>query len=396
MKHLVCFLNSITDINLKQLSALSPLEMAKTKNLDALCSKWGLHALDREGLVEKFDSFGMSLGMSLSKGSLNTGYLEASSESMLLNENEWAFSLRFISQGDGVLVDTSNQLVSDQEGEHLCDLLNRFLNKEDLKFIHLKGPKAILVGKDASLFQSLWGKSLHLKETLGSHWKDALPGGRENQGLILLVEKILELLEKSEVNTLRSELEELPINGVFLSGGGTKLPGYYFEDDGLYKDALVYSKDPSMKGLSKLLGMEFWDLPQEKKTYDHLRLISSGLAKKFEERESIFLDIDYLWESTYKGDLREKVKRIEYLDRYWIEPLLRLCESLGVEFTILSLDKVDINQGCRVEGDVFCLSSLPSFQGTRVEHFNEKSLTLAKKGKLLSSVKLVGPAQKGS
>ncbi|NCF71134.1 MAG: hypothetical protein GWP59_05475 [Chlamydiales bacterium] len=384
MKHLLCFLNSMTDVPLKQLGDKTPLSIANTENLDQLSQKWGLHVLERENRVEKFDVLTSLLDLSIPRGLLNTGYLEAASQSILLSEGDWAFSVRFISQGEGVIVDTSNTLASDQEGNFLCSLLNEFLEKKGIRFIHLKGPRAIMTGSSDTLSQSLWGQSVALKEVVGMQSTKALPGGNSNQELVQLLEEVNALLEKSEVNTMRQDLEELPINGIFLSGGGTALPKKYFSKGKEYQDALIYSKDPCIQGLSKLLGMDLWKLSFEEREYDHLRLLSKGLTEKFLERDLIFLDIDYIWESTYQGMLREKVKRIEYLDRYWVGPLINLARELNIELSFMSLDHVDISKGCRKEGNLWSLSSLENFKGKKVDKFNEASLASARASKLTS------------
>ncbi|MBS0622586.1 MAG: hypothetical protein JSR80_06475 [Verrucomicrobia bacterium] len=298
MEEITLLLTGLFDEPLEDLGGLTPYEVAYHATLD-----W----MESEGRVVPFfppDNKGESgslISLWGAQGEAAEGPLWAKARGIAL-EGKSAYCGRFVAAGQGTIVDVADELVSGAEGAHLCSLLSG----EGVTFCHLQGPLFVLLVSGSPSHTPLLSPS----EMVGRLWVELLPSGLERQ-----ISSRMAVLTEDELNELRLEMGQEPINALYLWGGGDGITLHAPQR----LAATLCTSRPLLQGAALALNMKLGAAPPS------ALLESLTFLKQLDQTGSLYLDLPYLWQSTYKGDLREKIKRIEWLDRQFIAPLLDAC-----------------------------------------------------------------------
>ncbi len=295
MSEVLCLIPGLIDVPLEDLGGLTPMQKAPTPTLDSLPLE--------EVISETPGGFESAFLKLLGVGNLEEGArgpLEAASLGFSLAPHQRAFSARLLSSGEGVIVDVSDQLLSDEEGRAFFKALPGL-------FLPLGGPRAVYITSNKEIEEQRECNPIALQ---GSPWKSRLPES--------LAHSFEEALVAHEINELRFDLEERPVNGVLLSEGGAA-PAWSVQPE--YADTLLCTSSAVMHGAARSVGMQIWRLPLEERRFDNIALLLKELPERLKRHSTVILDLPYLWQSTYEGNLREKVKSIEWLDRHFLAPL---------------------------------------------------------------------------
>ncbi len=320
MSEILCLLPGLIDVPLQDLGGACPLEKAPTPTLDAMhCSVD--HPPDYGGLETVLLAL---LGVVPGEASPR-GPLEAYSLGYALAPHQLAYSARLISAGDGIIVDVSDELTSDSEGKALLSALPG-------TFFHLEGPKGVYLTSQ-ELPRRIGCNPVACE---GESWQQGLPQELANG--------IETALVGHEINELRFDLEERPVNGLLLTEGG-EAPQWDSTTE--LGDTLVVTASAVMHGAARAVGAAVWRLPREGRRLENVSLILQQIPELTKKHSRILLDLPYLWQSTYEGDVREKVKTIEWLDRHLLAPI-RAQWTLAVH----PLRPTDIRLGTWLPGEV--------------------------------------------
>ncbi|MCB1135952.1 MAG: hypothetical protein KDK78_06770, partial [Chlamydiia bacterium] len=324
---------------LQDLGGKAPLQAAHTPGLDSMAEHHFLSPA-APGLQET--SFaGLVMGVE-TLAPIAPAPLEALARGFRLHGSQVAFTCRLISVGDDTVVDVSDGLASDSEGQACFQALNEALDKAGMHFIPTGGPLGVCISDHPALKVSCEAFCrLNPVDSIGCSWMSQLPGA----GLESTYQALADCLAGLELNELRLDLEEDPINGLLLYGGGL-LPQLPAVDQAVE----IWSPRPTYLGIAKLLQVPWKNLGPEHQRFDHARMVLDKLDEWIEQKEQVMVDLPYLWQSTYKGDLLEKVKTIEWLDRELISPLLKRAIAGDLELRVRSLSAVDIRSGACCAG----------------------------------------------
>ncbi|MBB64993.1 MAG: hypothetical protein CMO81_07995 [Waddliaceae bacterium] len=376
MKAIFCLLTGLCDRTLRDLGGLTPLQKAKTENLDLLCAHSEIWALKSPEAGRREDSLMALLGGESTNTRIPLAPLELYAAGGKLKEEEVTYCLRFISIGEGVVIDVSDALTNESECRVLCAELNQSLGPKGFRFQHLGASRALLIGSASTLHEHLSEPTINPIQCLGRKWRE-LPSYKGEEEWQSLLEEVATHLSLHEINELRLDLEEDPINAILPFEGGKKpdleigLKGWAPEQ------ILVYPSSHSIRGLSRLLKINTWELGLEKKKYAHIDHILENLDEQLSKHDLIILDLPYLWASTYKGDLLEKVKSIEWLDRNFIGLLNKYCARNDITLVLNPLMPTDIHEGDVQSGEVPAMV----FNGFKEEYtprsFDERILASA-------------------
>lgn len=370
MKTLYVFINGLCDVVLQDLGGKTPLDIAKTPALDQLCELGRLKKVAVD-LESKYEAMYQCFCGQAPCSFISPAFLEACSAGWVLQKEEVVFSLRFVSLGQEVIIDASSSLLSHQENAFLCERLSQVFEKEGVSFFALEAPKALLKTSRADFMNWLGKGAWKLKNIIGREFEEVLPNDPSPQQLQLF-NQIRRQLESEELNALRAELEEDLVNGFFLSDGGQSLP--LPNPRPKLDHLLFYSEDTAAQGLMKFLGASLYKLPPEQGLYDNLRAVANHRKKHFENWDTLVWDIDYIWTSSYQGALREKVKRIEFLDQFLVAPLLKQAEQENFKLVVSSFMNADIHQGAPLAGNVPYFFSQGEGYPNGMTKFSEKNL----------------------
>ena len=320
---LICTLTGITDEPLHDLGGVTPLEKAHHPTLDRLACTGQLMRLS----VPEHGGLLPLMGVN---EPVHAGPLEALALGYALQPGEVAYSVRFVSVGADTVVDVADTLLAQRESEALCRELGEAT--PTLRLLPLQGPRAVLISSDPLFCDAAPGAAMSPAAAVGKKWHELLPA----ESLRPMVAALMAVLELSEINALKDELGEPRANGLWLYGGGQ-----WVAPEARSHGFLLAANAASV-GLARGLGIPHGETPREPEA------IVAAVRTALQDHDEVILEVPHLWESTYKGDLLEKVKRIEWLDRHLIAPL---CE-LETELLLLPCAHTDIRQGWRVPGDV--------------------------------------------
>lgn len=384
-KTIVCLLHGLSDEPLKDLGGLTPLQKASCFYLDSLVQKGKPIVMQTPSFGGFETAFLRMLGIQEGLDSLAQAALEAYSLGYVLTPTQLAFSLRFVSLGQNVVVDVSDHLLSDHEGKRLCSDLNSHFAAWACHFLHLKGPEAVLLC-EKSLLQSMPKKpSYNPLKAIAKNWVDLL---MEEKGACLpsLLREIQAFLQRHELNELKLDLEEAQANGFLLFNGGSKLA---FAPEQLKlqaKNVQIYSRCSKTLGIAKMLDIDVFQWPKEKQKYEHLIKLLGKLDDVFSRKDVLIIEAHQLWDSTYHGSLLDKVKGIEWLDRYIIKHLYHFCQTRDCQLFVLPLRHSSIQSGQILSGDVPAIFFSNQFEGSDISKFDESMLKAPLPKKCLSQI----------
>jgi 2,3-bisphosphoglycerate-independent phosphoglycerate mutase len=366
MGAIVTLLTGLTDLPLEDLGGKTPLQKAHHPNLDELaCSGELISFLPPEGGGQERALLALC-GVSQGLYSSARAPLEALAIGYQMKRGEIAFCLRFAAAGEGVIIDVSNELLSDREGELFCDLLTAEFQSEGFRFLHLRGPRALLIVEQSLAEGYVAREMLSPAEIVGRRWEELIPA----PALRSMAQRGAELIANSEVNLLKVELEEERVNAMLFYQGGV-LPEW--EKSDAFSRALLITTSPASCGAAKSIGLPSRLLPAEVNKYSHLEEIRSQLTELMGYHDLLIVEFRYLWESTYRGDLLEKIKAIEWLDRHWIGPLFEFCKADAISLALLPLRNSDIRYGRLISGPVPAIIYRGCSQRRSMEAFDESS-----------------------
>lgn len=376
MKKIICILHGLTDAPLRDLGGLTPLQKAHCKYLDTLAQRGRCVIVSPPSIGGLETAFLNMLGLKKGLDAIAQGPLEAYSLGYVLTPDQLAFSVRFISMGEDIVVDVSDSLLSCCEGKKLCRDLNVELGNLGCHFLHLKGPKAVLLIENPA-FRSVFPQSYSNPiKAIGKRWDSLLFGEKRNEEVYSLMKRIFDILSHHEVNELKMDFEEVPANGLLIFNGGSK-PDISLSPGCIdLSKVQLYTTSPESIGLARMLKMDAFKWAPEKRKYEHLIMILGKLDNIFLEKDILIIEVHHLWNSTYNGDLLEKVKCIEWLDRYVIKHLMYYCDVHDRQLTILPLRHSNINMGELLFGNVPAVVFSNLHKGREAHSFDENLLEL--------------------
>lgn len=335
MKGIFVNIGGLFDDKIDLLNGKTPLETAYTPNLDFLLTRGESGIMfPTEPRVAQFSEESILNFFGNDSNALSLGVLDAIGAGINLERNEIAFRVNFgtiDSLVAGNVVDRrANRTISDKEARALIKEINGLNFSYDFKLFHVSGYRAILVLK-ANGFPKIKGNDVldYDKRSLGfDKILKFSPKDREDESKALalaLDEFVLasyEVMNSHSVNMLRKRKGLLPVNYLFVRGGG-------FRDKKLKKfpNWCSISCDKSRVGFSLLSGMktfslelpEFSGFDSYKNYWKRLRKFEK-FAKKIIKKnmnscDYFFVDFEDLSVPSFDNKVFEKKSMIEFLDR---------------------------------------------------------------------------------
>ncbi|MGM0440662.1 MAG: hypothetical protein ACQEP8_06080 [Chlamydiota bacterium] len=344
MKKIFCILHGLTDVPLEDLGSKTPLQKAHTPNLDLMARK-GYFSGVVPPAEESIETALMTLLAEKSlTGSASVGPLQARALGHCLEGKQQAFAVRLVSQGEDIVIDVSDELVNDQEGQQLCAFLNEEAGDSSIKFIHLSGPTALMITSNPLFNSDNIAITANPLKAVGAHWLNS-----HREAMAEILQRWTCQLQNHDINLLREDLEENYINALLFTSL-SELPE--IEEAFMAEKKLLYTSSLASLGAASLLGIDAAHMPPEREKYENINALLDQLDNNFKSKDNIYCEFFYLWDSTYKGDLREKVKSIEYLDKNFIAPLIDYCTARNFQLVAMPLVNSDIRMSEWASGSV--------------------------------------------
>ena len=339
MKYIVLVADGMADYPIKELNDQTPLEAARTPNMDYIARHGRLGRIKTipENMTPASDVANMSiLGYNPAEFYSGRGPLEAANMGIEISDEDVAFRCNLVTVSGPTMVDYSAGHISSKEAEGLIKFIGEKLGNDNLKFYPGISYRHIMVAKNGTrdMLEKIDCTAPH--DILGKNFLENLPKGKNSELLVVLMKESKSLLEKHEINSVRIDLKENPANMIWLWGQGKK-PSFptFKEKYGL--NGSVISAVDLIKGMGKLLGLEVINVPGATGYYDTDYAGKAKAAiKSLENNDFVFVHVEAPDEAGHNGDLREKISAIERFDQLVVGNILEAFKKKS-NFRILVL-----------------------------------------------------------
>jgi 2,3-bisphosphoglycerate-independent phosphoglycerate mutase len=329
-KYIVLVGDGMADYPIEELGMRTPLEAARTPNMDFLAQNGllGQAKTIPDKMTPASDVANLSiLGYDPKKYYSGRGPLEAANLGVELEEDDVAFRCNLVTAGSDTLLDYSAGHINTREAEKLIKFLDQKLGTNKIRFFPgVSYRHLVLVKRGSELkLENLKCRAPH--DISGQPINKNLPKGENADLIIKLMLDSREILSGHEINHVRLDLKENPANMIWLWGQGKKpsMPKF-MEKFGL--TGSVISAVDLIKGLGRILGLNVINVPGATGYYDtnYAGKAKAGI-KSLEKNDFVFVHVEAPDEAGHNGNLREKLTAIERFDQLIVGPFLKYCQK---------------------------------------------------------------------
>ncbi|MCP4649865.1 MAG: cofactor-independent phosphoglycerate mutase [PVC group bacterium] len=323
-KFIVLVADGMADYPLDELGNRTPLEVARTPNMDYLAKngKIGQAQFVPEGMVPGSDVANLSIfGYDPKQYYCGRGPLEATNLGVHLNEDEVAFRCNFITIENDILVDYSAGHISTKEATVLIKFLNSKLSDQIIRFHPGISYRHLMIIK-GNIKELMNLSCVPPHNIMGKKFSEHLPKGSGNQPILDIMKKSQEILCLHDINQVRIDLKENPANMIWLWGQGKKIDFPSFKEKYGLSGSVISAVD-LIKGIGRSFGLDAINVPGATGYYDtNYEGKAEHAVKSLEKKDFVFVHVEAPDEAGHNGDVRAKISSIENFDRYVVGTVL--------------------------------------------------------------------------
>jgi 2,3-bisphosphoglycerate-independent phosphoglycerate mutase len=361
LKLLYIVIDGMGDLPNKDLGNKTPLEVAKTPNLDMLAKngKTGLMYSVRKGVAPESDVAVISLlGYDPFKYSTGRGIIEAVGAGLTLKNGDLALRCNFATLGEGkeILDRRVARSLTTQEARELSKAANREVkltsHPATFEFENTLGHRAVLVIKHKE--KPLSGKITNTdpaysivnglgvaETTVDMHLKTCEPMDDSEEAQISadlvneFTKKTHDLWENHPINKKRAGEGKLKANVVLSRDAGSQLPNFFSINQRYGVNFAALADMHAESGIAKLAGMEASLLPPpsgdlEKDCDIRVQRLMEALPK----HDCFYIHLKGPDEPGHDGNCRKKTDVISAIDKYFFGKLLPQLNLKDILFCI--------------------------------------------------------------
>jgi 2,3-bisphosphoglycerate-independent phosphoglycerate mutase len=405
----ICYviLDGLGDDPLEALGGKTPLEAAKTPNLDRLAAagRNGYVTTVGEGIAPESDIAVFAvLGYDPHEHHTGRGPIEAVGAGLKINDGDLAYRVNFATvekEGDGwAIVDRRvGRDLSSEEAHALAEEVQKNVTVAgaDFDFRATVGHRGVLVlrSKDGKLSAEVensdpaYGRQGALgvaKETFDNKVVYVTPvAGHEGDAAAQRAARITndwlaaayDVLAKSEVNARRLREGKLPGNFILTRDGGDHLPDLipFKERFGLSMGCFV--EMPVELGIARLTGMGVVEAPTGIPPTEQYEAWASLALEALGGYDGLYIHIKGPDVPAHDGDHEAKIKSIEEIDSHFFAPLLDGLDMKGTLVAVTADHSTSCARKAHTDGPVPLLVSGGGVSADSVQTYGE---TASRKG----------------
>lgn len=320
---------------LEELGGKTPLQVAKTPNMDWVASegKSGLLRNVPEGMPADSDIAIMSiLSYDPRKYYTGRGPLEALGMGIDLDGSDVAFRCNLITEEEGLIKDYSAGHISTQEAEELLgEIKENYADLGDF-YVGVDYRHLFVLRDEKGESDELVSEAPH--KNIGERFEEKLIKPRKSdmaESLNKIMLNSRKILSRHPVNKKRLEKGKNPGNAIWLWGKGRRPKLTPLQEKYGIKGAVI-SAVTLVKGLGVCAGMDKISVPGVTGYYDtsYENKAKYGL-KALKDHDLVFIHVEASDEAGHSGDIEKKIEAIENID---LLILGKMREDLEGKYTI--------------------------------------------------------------
>ncbi len=326
MKYVVLQGDGMADWPVAELGNKTPLEYARTPNMDRIASQGllGLTHTIPDGFPSGSDVGTMSL-MGYDPRRYHTGRspIEAASMGVELAPDDIAFRCNLVTLGEGdngqeIMVDFAADHITTPEAAELINTINKELGNKDVAFYPGVSYRHLMVwhgGKEKM-------RTTPPHDITGQPTAGCFPEGEGAEQLQRLMALSREILAAHPVNTQRQAHGHKPASSIWLWGQGRR-PAVPTIKQRFDLDGSVISAVDLVRGIGVLAGLEVINVPGATGFLDtnYLGKGQYGVAS-LRQKDFLFLHVEATDEAGHMGSAAEKVRALENFDEKVVGTIL--------------------------------------------------------------------------
>jgi len=341
MKYIVILGDGMADRPLKELRGKTPLQKAKTPNMDRL-ARQGIIGTVRtvpEGFHPGSDIANLNiLGYNPAEYYSGRAPLEAASMGIKLKKDDVAYRCNLVTlkfnknRKNAVMEDYSSDHITTDEARELIHEMNRAVGTETIRFYPGMSYRHIMVwsGGESN------NECIPPHDITGKDIIDYLPIGKGEDVLRRLMLSSTDILSKHPINRQRIKQGKNPANSIWLWGQGKKVGLPPYKKKYSVQGALVSAVD-LIKGIGICAGFKILKVPGITGYLDTNYVGKAEAAlKALKKSDFAFIHVEAPDEAGHSGNARDKIRAIEDLDAFVVGTVLKGMESFD-EYRILLL-----------------------------------------------------------
>jgi len=373
MKYIIIVPDGMADFPLKELDNKTPLEYAKTPNMDSLAKTGLCGSVNNtpKGFTPGSDIANMNiLGINPKKYHSGRAPLEAISEDIPLTKNNLIYRLNFVTIKKNIMKDFTAHHIPTKEAKKLIKYLDKNFKK---KFGDVFNLHSGVSYRNLLIFHNK--KDTHFNYTPPHNITDQnisnyLPSPEDT--IYHIMEEAHNLLKNKKINTTKA-------TDIWLWGQGKikKIPNFTHRYK--IKGSMITAVD-LLKGIGKAYGLEILKVPKITGYYDtsYENKAKYALAS-LKKNDFVFIHIEAPDEAGHEGNVKQKVKAIENVDKKLLGYILKNISFPDYKILILPDHRTPIKHKTHTSDDVpfLIFSSSKSYKINCVE-YNEKIIKKTK------------------
>ncbi len=342
MKYLVMLCDGMADYPVDELGGKTPLEAAATPNMDKLAetASVGLVKTVADGLKPGSDVANLSvLGYNPDDCYTGRSPLEAGSIGIDMKDTDVSLRCNLVTltdeqvYEDKTILDYCADDISTAEAEELVKYLAENLNSDEFCFYSGVSYRHCLIWNNGTLDI---GTMTPPHDITGKPIKEYVPAHPNAKKLYELMKKSYELLKDHPVNIERINKGLRPANSIWLWGEGVRANLVDFKEKYGLKGSMISAVD-LLKGIGKFSGMNVVNVDGATGYIDtNFEGKAAAAVSEFENgQDFVYIHVEAPDECGHRHEIENKVKSIELIDKYVLEPVVEYLKSTGEAFRVL-------------------------------------------------------------
>ncbi len=336
MKYVVVLCDGMADRDILELDNKTPMTVAHKPTMDKIArkSEVGMAKTVPDGFKPGSDVANLSvLGYDPRECYTGRSPLEAAGIGIELKPTDVTLRCNFVTLSDDSDYDDKTILdycagdISTKEAEVLVKYLKDYFDNDEFTLYCGISYRHCLVWNNGD---PTLGVITPPHDITGKKIKEYLPHGRSTSKLYEMMRKSYDLLNNHPINIERRKNGKRPANSVWFWGEGTAPRLQNFEVKFGLKGSIISAVD-LLKGIATCTGMNcpcvegatgYIDTNFDGKLETALKEIDS-------DRDFVYIHIEAPDECGHRGELQNKIKAIELIDKKILTPLVNHLEKLG-------------------------------------------------------------------